>query len=193
MSNKVAELKNAIGAGARINKYRVNFTIPSAVATQSDLSQTAVLCRSTSFPGKTTAQIDVFSQGRKLVLPGDTSYTNNWTLTFYQTEAHDLRRDIIEWMKSCDHFQNNEHSGDPGSVMTEMSVEQLDSKANPTAMYTFHNVFPTELSEISLNSDTDAGVIEFDVTFSFTDWVSGSGEFEGAFDANPATKNPVAE
>lgn len=192
MANKLAELKSALGAGARANKYRVNFSIPSAVATTSNLQNADALCKASNFPSMTIGQIEVFNQGRKLILPGDTTYTNAWTLTFYNTEDHSLRKDMISWMKSVDHFQNNTHSGNPQALMGELSVEQLDSAGNPTAKYTFHNVFVSEVGELAIGDDQVDTIQEFDVTFSFTDWVVGQGEFNEPTAGNNATLNEVA-
>lgn len=192
MSNKISELKNALGAGARPNKYRVNFSIPTAVPTKSDLSVADALCKSSTFPSMTIGQIEVFNQGRKLVIPGDTTYTTTWTLEFYLTEDHALRKDLISWMKSSDHFQNNQHSGNPTAVLGEMSVEQLDSAGNPTVKYTFHNVFVQEVAEVSLADDTQDTAQTFSVTFSFTDWIVGDKELNEPLSGNSATKNDVA-
>lgn len=192
MANKIAELKHALGAGARANKYRVNFSVPASVPVTSNLQNADALCKASNFPSMTIGQIELFNQGRKLVLPGDTVYTNVWNLTFYNTEDHALRRDMISWMKAADHFQNNEHSGNPASVMGELSVEQLDSAGNPTAKYTFHNVFVQEVSELAVGDDQVDTIQEFDVTFSFTDWVVGDGEMNEPDIANAPTLNDVA-
>lgn len=191
MANKVAELKSAIGAGARPNKYRVNFSVPAAVPTTSNLGNVDTLCKASVFPSVTLGQIEVWNQGRKLVIPGDTAYTNTWTLTFYATEDHSLRKDMIAWMRYTDHFQNNEHSGNPTSVMGELSVQQLDSAGNETVTYTFHNVFVQEVGEVALGDDTTDTAMEFDVTFSFTDWVVGEGETNQPGEGNSPTGNDV--
>jgi hypothetical protein len=193
MANKLAELKNAIGAGARANKYRINFSIPASVPTISDLQNADALCKAANFPSMTVGQIELFNQGRKLILPGDTVYTNSWTLTFYNTEDHALRKDMISWMKSADHFQNNSHSGNPAALMGELSVEQLDSAGNPTAKYTFHNVFVQEVGELAVGDDQVDTLQEFDITFSFTDWVVGSGELNAPAAGGSSTANDVAE
>jgi len=193
MANKLAELKNALGAGARANKYRVNFSVPAAVSTTSNLQNVDTLCKASNFPSMTLGQIEVFNQGRKLIIPGDTTFTNTWTLTFYNTEDHALRRDMIEWMRSADHFQTNSHSGNPTALMGELSVEQLDSAGNPTTRYTFHNVFVQEVGELAVGDDTADTIQEFDVTFSFTDWVVGGGETNVPSEANAATLNEIAE
>jgi len=192
MANKIAQLKSALGAGARSSKYRVNFSVPAAIAAQSNLQDVDALCKASNFPSMTVEPIEVFNQGRKLILPGDTTYTNTWTLTFYNTEDHGLRRDMIAWMKAIDHFQNNEHSGNPTDVMGELSVEQLDSAGNPTAKYTFHNVFVQEVEELAVSAEEQNTIQEFGVTFAFSDWVVGDGEFNNPAAGNPATKNDIA-
>lgn len=192
MANKLAELKSALGAGARPNKYRVNFSVPSAVPTTSDLSTVDTLCKASTFPSVTLGQIEVYNQGRKLVIPGDTSYANTWTLTLYQTEDHAIRKDMISWMRAADDFQNNMHTGNPQAVLGELSVEQLDSAGNPTVRYTFHNVFAQEVGEVSVGDDQQDTLQEFDVTFSFTDWVVGEGETSDPAAGNASTANDIA-
>lgn len=190
--SKISELKSALGSAARANKYRINFSIPAAVPVKSDLSTADVLCKATSFPSMTVGQIEVWNQGRKLPIPGDTSFTTTWTVTFYNTEDHALRKDLISWMVAADHFQTNTHSGQPNSILGELSVEQLDSAGNPTVRYTFHNVFVQEVAEITLGDDTQDTAMEFDVTFSFSDWILGDGEVQNPASGAKATLNDIA-
>ena len=192
MSNKIAELKSAIGSGARASKYLINFSIPSTISTTSLLENAAVLCKSATFPEVTLGMIELFAQGRKLPLPGDTAYTNSWTLTFYTTEDHGLRRDMVAWLKACDHFQNNEHSGNPSSVMGELSVSQLDSAGVETAKYTFHNVYVSGVGEMTVGSDQIDTVLEFDTTFTFSDWVVGSDSTNKPESVTAPTLNDIA-
>jgi len=192
MANTLSLLKSALNSGARANKYRLNFAVPGTVKTVSNLQDADILCKATQFPAMTIGQIEVFNQGRKLIVPGDTTYENTWNITFYNTEDHALRRDMIAWMVAADHFQKNTHSGNPSSIMGEMSVEQLDSAGNPTAKYTFHNVFVSEVSAVDVADDTADTIQEFDVTFTFSDWVVGDGEFNEPSAGNSATNNDVA-
>lgn len=192
MANIINELKTALGAGARPSKYKVSLTFPSAVQTSSVLRNIDVLARTATFPGLTLGQIEVWNQGRKLIQPGDTTFSNSWTLTFYNTETHDLRRDFIAWQISCDHFQDNMHSGVPANLMIDATISQLDSAGNETVTYTFHNLFPMEVAEVSLSADTIDQIEEFDVTFSFTDWVVGTDETQQPSSANAATLNETA-
>lgn len=192
MANVINELKSALGAGARPSKYRVTLSFPGGVSTSSNQRNISVLAKATSFPSMTIGVIEVFNQGRKLPLPGDTTFTNSWNVTFYNTEGHDLRRDFVAWMASIDHYQDNKHSGVPASLMVDASVVQLDSAGNETAKYTFHNLFPSEVAEITLGADTIDAVQEFDVTFTFSDWVVGGNTVQEPGSANPPTLNETA-
>ena len=57
-----------------------------------------------------------------------------------------------------------------------MTVQQLDSQENPTAVYTFHNVWPQNVAEIQVTADGVDQIQEFDVTLSFSDWIVGVDE-----------------
>lgn len=190
--SKILELKQALGAGARANKYKVNFMIPPAVPKTADLTTFDVLCHAASFPSKTLQTITSWNQGRKLLQPGDTEYPNTWEVTFYNTEEHNIRRAFLEWMRAIDHFQDNMHSGVPMEVMTNMSVTQLDSAMNETVRYTFHDVFPTQVSDVSLDDSTSSTITDTKVTFSFVDWVVGDGQLDKPLQYNSATKNFIA-
>lgn len=189
---KILDLKQALGPGARANKFRVNFNIPAAVPKTADLSTIDTLCMASSLPQKSIGMIEVFNQGRKLVLPGDTSYPNTWQLTFYNTEEHNIRRAILEWMRSIDHFQDNMHSGVPIEIMTNLSVSQLDSAMNETVRYTFHCCWPQDMAEISVGDGEQDTITQVAVTFAYTDWVVGDGILDKPLQYNSATKNYIA-
>lgn len=193
MANKVAELKSALGVAARPNKYRINMAVPAAVSTTSDLSVADVLCKASSFPAMTIGQIELWNQGRKLPIPGDTTYTTTWELTFYLTEDHKLRKDMLAWMRYIDHYQNNSRSGNLDAIMGELSVEQLDSSGEPTVRYTFHNAFVQEVGEVTIADDQVDTALEFTVTFSFSDWVVGDSELNDTAAGADAAKNDTAE
>ena len=192
MATKISELKTALKAGARASKYRVNVAFPSAIPIKSDLSKADLLCKAASFPSMTIGQIEVWNQGRKLVIPGDTTFDNTWTLTFYNTEDHGLRKDMISWLVSADNFQKNTHSGNPEAVLGLLSVVQLDSAGEETAKYTFHNVFVQSVGEITLGDDSSDTIEEFDITFSFTDWVVGDADDNAPLAGSSATENDIA-
>lgn len=189
---KINELKQALGPGARANKYRLLFNIPNAIPKTADISTYDTLAMATSFPQKNIGMIEVFNQGRKLVLPGDTAYPNTWQVTLYNTEEHNLRRALLEWMRATDHFQDNMHSGVPAEIMTNLSVSQLDSAMNETVRYTFHHVWVQDISEVSLGDGEQDTITQTIVTFAYSDWVIGDGELDKPLQYNSATRNFIA-
>lgn len=187
----IRELSAALGAGARASKYRVTFSFPSGVSANTSLDKVDALAKSATAPGKEIGMIEVWSQGRKLILPGDTSFDNSWTLSFYLTEDHSLRYDMIKWADACDNFQKNKHAGNPDAVLADLRVEQLDSAGNATATYTIHNCFPQSIGEVSYGDDSSDTIAEFDVTFAYTDWVPGKKDIP-EYTVTNATKNETA-
>jgi hypothetical protein len=177
MATTIRNLADTLGAGARANKYRVIFSFPPALSGDTALEEVDVLAKSALAPSKEVGQIQLWNQGRKLVIPGDTVYDNTWALDFYLDESHGLRHDFVKWMDAADNFQKNQHSGNPLEVMVDLKVQQLDSMGNPTATYTLHHCFPQNVGEVTYADDTPDTVAEFNVVFSYTDWVLGTSEY----------------
>ena len=187
----IRELADTLGAAARANKYRIVFSYPASVTGLSDIKEYDILGKSATAPQKEIGQLEYYSQGRKLVIPGDTTFDNAWSVDFYLTENHQLRLDMLKWMDACDNFQKNRHTGIPLNVMTDIKVQQLDSAGNPTATYTLHYAYPSTVGEISYADDNNDSPLEFNMVFTYTDWVSGEGE-ESVYVGNSATKNEIA-
>ena len=166
--NKIEDLKRVLKGGSRATKYEVRFSVPQDVDLLMELKDMALLAKSTDFPGMQIGQIDVLVQGRKLPIPGDTSYDNQWTVNFYMDNAHKIRKQFIAWMKAIDNFQANTHSGDPSKLFAEMSVVQLEKAV---AVYTFKDVWPQNIGVAAIAADSTDQIQEFDVTFSFSSWI----------------------
>lgn len=179
MTNRISEIKNTIGAGARSNKFTVYFSFPEVIdmSTTGMTREANVLCFSSSLPSRNIGQIEIWNLGRKLIIPGDTTFDSTWDCSFYNTEEHNLRRLFLAWQKACDHAETGTHTGDPSAVMTTMKIVQLDSAENETVVYELHNVFPTMVSNVDMSQNSESTAIEeFTVSFSFTDWVVGTDE-----------------
>ena len=191
MASTIRELSAVIGAGARANKYRVTFAYPSGVTGVTNLDEVDVLAKTATAPGKEIGAIELYNQGRKLIIPGETTFDNAWAVDFYLTENHALRYDMLKWMEACDSFQNNTHTGNPGAIFADLRLEQLDSAGEVSATYTMHNCFPSNVGEISYADEGADAVSEFNCTFTYSDWVTGIGETSD-FAVNASTKNDIA-
>lgn len=187
----IRELSSVLGATARANKYRVTFTFPQAVAGATDLGDVDVLAKTAIAPQKEIGQIELWNQGRKLIIPGDTAFDNAWAVDFYLTENHGLRYDLIKWADACDNFQTNKHSGNPQAIFADLRLEQLDSDGKVTAQYTMHNCFPQTIGDVTYGDDTADTPAEFNVVFAYSDWVTGSDE-ESNYNLITPTRNETA-
>lgn len=161
MANTISDLKTKLGAGLRTTKYSVQVNTPS------NLENIDTLAKATSFPQKTIDQIEVFSQGRKAMLQGETSYDHTWDVTFYETEEHAMREEFIKWMELIDDTETNIHS--EGSTDIAI-ISQLDGKGNITATYEFYNLWPTVVSTIEMSDDSVNAIGECTITFSYDYW-----------------------
>ncbi len=187
-TNRIREIGQVLQSTARSNKYRLSFTWPYGVSGVSSLNEVDVICKSAVAPQRELGVIEVWNQGRKLVIPGDTAFDNTWSVDFYADETHTLRYDLIKWQVACDSFARNLHAGQPDAVFAELRVEQLDSAGNVSAQYTLHNCFPTAIGEITYSDDAENQPVEFNVTFAYTEWVVGKDE-EDNFEPLTATEN----
>ena len=196
MANKINELKLAVGAGARKNKYRINFAVPAAVPAPAGLDSRTldILAKATKLPDKTIKVISLYNQGRKLNIPGDTDYQGDTGIdvTFYLPEDYAPRQLFLNWLKACDNFQQNVHTGNPAALMVDMSIEQLDSVEKSTVKTTLHNAFPYKVAGIELSDEAAEGVSEVTVSIAFSDFVTGDGENDEPLTYNQATKNDTA-
>lgn len=187
----IRDLSNVLGAAARATKYRVSFSFPGGVQGITNLDEVDILAKTATAPQKEIGLVEVFNQGRKLIIPGDTAYDNAWSVDFYLTENHQLRYDLIKWMDACDNFQNNVHAGRPDAIFADLRIEQLDSAGEVSAQYTMHNAWPQTVGEVSYADDSSDTVAEFNITFAYTDWVTGTSE-SSTYTAPTATKNTTA-
>ena len=190
-SNKIREIQSTLGATGRSNKYRVSFAWPRGITGVTSLSEVDVMAKSAIAPQKEIGVIEVWNQGRKLVIPGDTSFDNAWAVDFYLNETHSLRYDMLKWMQAADNFHTNVHSGQPDMIFADLRLEQLDSAGNVSAQYTLHNCWPSVVGEIAYGDDSENTPTEFNCTFTYTDWVTGIGEYDSCDPMN-ATKNATA-
>jgi len=190
--NKISDLENVLGATGRQNKYRVTLTFPGAVGSNVDAKAIDVLAKSATAPQKEIGVIELWNQGRKLPIPGDTTFDNTWEVSFYLGETHDIRTDLLKWQDACDNFYRNIHTGDPAAIFATVLVEQLDSAMNVTAQYTLYNVWPSVVGEIAYDDSAENSPIELSVTFTYSHWVVGTGDYPDYSNSYTATLNPTA-
>ena len=169
-SSVIQSLKTTLGMGARANKYRVTINGTGDKFAVGEIGD--ILCKSTTIPGRSFADIEVWNQGRLTIVAGDAQFDGTWTCTFYDKQDHSLRQSFINWMEYIDSVVNHARGAvDHSSYMNDAMVEQLNTTNNETtATYTFLDVYPKSISDSAL-SDESSDIIEFSVEFNYTSWV----------------------
>jgi len=170
-SSKLQELKTTLKMGARGNKYRVMIAAPVG-PTDDFLIDT--VCKGASIPAKTIGQIEIWAQGRKLVVAGDATYENAWNLTFWNTQDMALRNAFDQWLLFIDNMEEHSRTAtDHVSYMSETAnVSQLNTSSNEvTATYEFRNLWPTGISAIDLADDQQDSITEFSVDIAYSHWL----------------------
>ena len=155
--------------GQRPNLFEVTMTPNTPWANLDGLN---LMCKGTSIPGATLGTVIVPYFGREVKLAGNRTFPE-WTVTVLNDENFAIRSQFESWMNAI-----NSHSGNVRSVadqgyVKEGNVVQMSKVGGvKTGQYTFVNLFPTDLSEITLDWGDNDTVEEYTVTFSYDYWTT---------------------
>ena len=196
MTNRITKLKNALGIGARSNRFRIYITFPAGLDVSAmGLSETCdILCKSCDgFPESKADSSEVKTQGRSYFVPKQADNGGDFKATFYNSETYDLYRAFVSWVKAVDHPVSNTTTGSPSDVSVTLKVAQLDSAESETIVGCYYEAFCTSVANIQFSGDSASDPEEFEVTWKYSYFLFGEdSENNRPSEYNPATKNPVA-
>ena len=175
-------------------------------AAQTDLN---FMCKAAQLPASNVASIDVPFRGRTLKVAGDRTI-DNWSITIINDEDFSLRTKFELWMNGIAKLDDNTGATNPAAYMAEAYVYQLGRgyangrfsttnggagdptadpavKVKPLRSYTFHSIFPVNVSTIDLSYDSSDTIEEFTVEFAVQS-ISVNGS-TGESDQNGTTVN----
>lgn len=193
------------GGGARNNLFEV--TLPSFPGAASDFwgegenesnTKMSFLCKAAVLPASNVPEIPVAFRGRILKVAGDRTF-DPWTVTIINDEDFGLRTSFEAWMNKLSKLNDATGVTNPTSYMTNAYVKQLgrgsqrfseensggDSSVLRT--YKFYDIWPTNVSEISLGYDQSDAIEEFTVTFAVQYFTIGEAEESGSSDDQVGT------
>ena len=171
------------GGAARPNLFEVSIpSFPASVVDawgSGDDGENGVfkfLCKAAQLPASTVSEVPVPFRGRTLKVAGDRTFAP-WTVTIINDEDFRLRTAFERWANVLSKLDDATGVSNPTSYMTDAYVQQLGRGATQFATsndggesailrtYKFYDIFPTEISAITLNYDTTNDIETFDVTF----------------------------
>lgn len=179
IQNKFHEI---LGDAARTTKF--TFVLPPITGNPELMDHLVYSVKSLTLPTMEHTPIEFRHKGLPIPIRGVTKFSQNFTVTFYLSETHILKRFFEEWMAMIEqrHYYYNprkeaEHQREIARIGNELPpyltwynttayVEQWDFDGmKPTAIYEIHNVFPTRVEAPSYSYDSVGQIAEFTVTF----------------------------
>lgn len=116
------------GAGARTNKYLLEFSIP--IHGSQHPWKYNVLCKATSMPQRSMHTASMWRFGRKYNLRGETNFNDTWTCTFEDDSSHSLRKDFDRWFREIDdtrlQFTALDVYRDMGNPIKRLETQRVD-------------------------------------------------------------------
>lgn len=166
-----------IGGGARPNLFKVKVNFPAAVGGDNDLAE--FMIKGAQLPASVITPIEIPYRGRKLKVAGDRTF-EPWTITVLNDTNMEVRRAFETWMHLINN--NNQNKSNYQNVnsaldyMVDMQVIQLDRSFAEsefgTYSYNIIGAFPTNISAVDLNYETNDSVEEFTVELNYQYWLS---------------------
>jgi len=183
---KITDFKSKLsGGGARSNLFEVVLSFPDvAPADTNVLDKSRFLVESAALPASTVTPLEVAFRGRTLKLAGDRTF-ESWTITVINDTDFSIRSAFENWMNKINRVSDNTGVTDPALYQADAFVYQLDRDGSTLRAYHFYDLFPTNISPITLAYETDA-IQEFTVEMQVLWWeaVRGDSPVAGGEDIN---------
>ena len=163
-------------SGARPNLFDVQ--IDGAPVQALKDTEFRLLCKIASIPTSTIGVIEVPYFGRNVKIPGNRTF-DNLSVTVINDEDFKIRNAIEQWMNNLNSHQSNKSAittaGQSGNLSGEMAIQHFDRAGNAIsgAKWSFTNVYPVALGEISLDWGSNDTIEEFTIDFAYDYWTHG--------------------
>ena len=159
------------GGGARPNLFNVKLAFPNFVIGDTELG--SFMVKGAQLPSSVVTPIEVPFRGRKLKIAGDREF-ETWTVTVINDTGFEIRNAMEQWMNGINAHQQNTGVNNPEEYQADLTVQQLDKDGSVLKEYVFRGCFPTNVSAIDLNYDTENTIEEFTVEFQVQYWESNT-------------------
>jgi|TARA_R110002074_G_scaffold73860_3_gene169354 hypothetical protein len=159
------------GGGARANLFKATVNFPSYVSP--DMELTSFLCKGVQIPSSTIAPIAIPFRGRQLQMAGDRTF-EPLSLTIINDANFTVRNTFEQWANGINNFATNTGLANMNEYIADVVVEQLDKAGNVTKKYDFRGCWPSSISTIDLNYDSENTIEEFTVELQVQYWESNT-------------------
>lgn len=169
----LSEFRTRVSDLARPNRFEVEINPPSPMSSANGFENFHWLVQSAVIPARTQGSVGMKYHGMEFKLTGDYSH-EDLTITFLNSYDWGARNFFELWAESrLQAVSGNNARRDSMSSTDEtfIIVHQVGRVAGDIiASYKFHDIFPTNISEIELNMGSNDAVETYTVTFAYSYW-----------------------
>lgn len=169
----IISFRNKVREVARPNQFQVELTFPEGLtSTGSELAEMGTfLVKGANLPASTVGTVELPYRGRVLKIAGDRTF-EPWTVTVINDVEFSVRGAFERWMNGINNHNENTGLSNPSDYQADMIVEQLNKSGDVTKRYDLRGTFPTNISAIDLNYDSENQIEEFTVELQVQYWES---------------------
>ena len=158
------------GGGTRPNLFEVEIAFPEVIAIDNDVKEKSrFLVKAAALPASNITPIDVNFRGRILKIAGDRTF-DTLTITVLNDVDFSIRSAFEKWMNLINKMSDATGEQDPAVYHPDANVHQLAREGSTLRTYKFHDVFPTNISQIDLSYETVDAIEEFTVEMQVQWW-----------------------
>ena len=177
----ISDFKNKLqGGGARPNLFEVVLAFPGELNVSNNIvNEARFMVKAAALPASNIAPIDVAFRGRLLKIAGDRTF-DTWTVTVINDTDFTIRGAFERWMNFINRVTDATGAVNPADYQADSFVYQLDRDGSVLRKYKFHDVFPTNVSQIDRSYDSSDTLEEFTVELQVQYWTAYDGNNAGA-------------
>lgn len=180
-----------IGGGARANQFRVDLSFPNFVTAGTLVGINAqFMCKAAQIPQSTIDNTPVFYRGRQVNFAGERTFAP-WTVSVYNDTTFAVRNALERWSDGIMNHTATNGRTNPGDYQVDLLVTQLDRNGAAIKSYTFRDAYPTVISPIQLDYETNNVIEMFDVEWTYNYWTSNTTGAGSGFGINVAVDTPI--
>jgi hypothetical protein len=158
------------GGGTRPNLFEVELAFPNSLSIDNDVKEKSrFLVKAAALPASNITPVEVNFRGRILKIAGERTF-DTWTITVINDLDFSIRSAFEKWMNLINKMDDNTGAVDPLEYQPDAFVHQLDRDGSVLRTYKFHDVFPTNISQIDLSYETTDTIEEFTVEMQVQWW-----------------------
>ena len=158
------------GGGTRPNLFEVEIAFPEQLAIDNDVKEKSrFLVKAAALPASNITPVEVNFRGGILKIAGERTF-DTWTVTVINDLDFGIRSAFEKWMNLINKMEDATGTVNPADYQPDAYVHQLDRDGSTLRTYKFHDVFPTNISQIDLSYETTDTIEEFTVELQVQWW-----------------------